>query len=142
MRHEAPSKRLPPQDAGETDVVDLTDRSVSFVREAGVREGLLTLFLPGATGAITTIEFEPGCVRDLQAALERVAPREGHYDHNERWGDGNGFSHVRAALLGPSLTVPIAESRPLLGTWQRIVLVDLDNRPRERQVVVTATGVE
>jgi len=125
---------------GETDVVDLTERVRAAVAASGVREGTVHLFVPGSTAGLTTIEFEPGCVADLQAALERVAPRDGHYDHNARWGDGNGFSHVRAALLGPSLTVPVGEGRPLLGTWQQIVLVDFDNRPRERRLLATISG--
>ena len=90
---------------------------------------------------MTTIEYEPGCVADLQAAFERVAPRHGVYEHNQRWGDGNGFSHVRAALLGPSLTVPLDEGRMVLGTWQQLILVDFDNHPRERRLVVSVTGV-
>jgi len=125
---------------GETDVVDLTAKAREVVARAGVREGQLTLFVPGATAGLTTIEFEPGCVADLRAALERMAPRDADYEHNARWGDGNGFSHVRAALLGPSLPVPVHEGRLELGTWQQIVLVDFDNRPRERRVVATVQG--
>ena len=100
----------------------------------------VNLFVPGSTAGLTTIEFEPGCVADLKAAFERVAPRGAEYDHNARWGDGNGFAHVRAALLGPSLTVPVGNGAPLLGTWQQVVLVDFDNRGRDRKVVVTVTG--
>ena len=125
---------------GETQVLDLTEGLRAAVRNSGVREGTVHLFVPGSTAGITTIELEPGCVTDLKAAFERMAPREGHYDHNARWGDGNGFSHVRAALLGPSLTIPIGGGAPLLGTWQQVVLVDFDNRGRDRQVIVTVTG--
>jgi secondary thiamine-phosphate synthase enzyme len=125
---------------GETEVRDLTEWARNVVRNAGVREGTLHLFVPGSTAALTTVEFEPGCVEDLKSLFERVAPRDGHYDHNERWGDGNGFSHARAALLGPSLTVPVGDGAPLLGTWQQIVLLDFDNRPRERKVVATVMG--
>jgi secondary thiamine-phosphate synthase enzyme len=125
---------------GETQVLDLTESVRELVRRSGVREGTVHLFVPGSTAGLTTIEMEPGCLSDLRAALERVAPREGHYDHNERWGDGNGFSHVRAALLGPSLTVPIGGGAPLLGTWQQVVLVDFDNRGRDRKVVATVMG--
>ena len=122
---------------GETEVIDVTDRVRGIVSRSETTDGTVHLFVPGATGGVTTIEYEPGCIADLQAAFERVAPRNGHYDHNERWGDGNGFSHVRAALLGPSLSVPITDGRPLLGTWQQIIVVDFDNKARERQVVVT-----
>ncbi len=128
------------QTKGETQVIDLTESVRAVVRNSGVREGTVHLFVPGSTAGLTTIEHEPGCVADLKAAFERVAPRDAHYDHNARWGDGNGFSHVRAALLGPSLTVPVGEGAPLLGTWQQVVLVDFDNRPRERQILVTITG--
>jgi secondary thiamine-phosphate synthase enzyme len=125
---------------GETEVLDLTERVRALVRKSGVREGTVHLFVPGSTAGLTTIEMEPGCVSDLRAAFERVAPRDAHYDHNERWGDGNGFSHVRAALLGPSLTVPVGDGAPLLGTWQQLVLVDFDNRGRDRKVVATVMG--
>lgn len=122
---------------GETEVIDVTDRVREIVTRSETEDGTVHVFVPGATGGVTTIEYEPGCVADLQAAFERIAPRDGHYDHNERWGDGNGFSHVRAALLGPSMCVPVAEARPLLGTWQQIIVVDFDNKARERRVVVT-----
>ena len=125
---------------GETDVVDITDRVRRILKSAGVAEGVVHVFAPGATAGLTTIEFEPGCVQDLQEALERVAPRRGDYHHNERWGDGNGFSHIRAALLGPSLSVPLAGGRMLLGTWQQIVLVDFDNRSRKREIIVQVSG--
>jgi secondary thiamine-phosphate synthase enzyme len=125
---------------GETEVIDLTARVRAVVKDSGVREGTVHLFVPGSTAGLTTIEHEPGCVADLRAAFERVAPRDAHYDHNARWGDGNGFSHVRAALLGPSLTVPVGGGVPLLGTWQQVVLVDFDNRPRERRILLTVQG--
>ena len=126
---------------GETEVIDVTARVASVAEESGLRAGSVHLFTPGATAGVTTIEYEPGCVADLQAAFERVAPRHGVYEHNQRWGDGNGFSHVRAALLGPSLTVPLDEGRMVLGTWQQLILVDFDNHPRERRLVVSVTGV-
>ena len=127
---------------GETQVIDLTDALRAAVGRSGVSEGTVSLFVPGSTAGITTIEFEPGCIADLKAAFERIAPRGADYDHNARWGDGNGFSHVRAALLGPSLTVPVGKGAPLLGTWQQVVLVDFDNRGRDRNVIVTVTGEE
>ena len=125
---------------GFNDVIDVTDRVRQVVLASGIADGTVHLFTPGATAGVTTIEFEPGCVADLKAALERVAPQDGHYDHNERWGDGNGFSHVRAALLGPSLSVPLAGGALLTGTWQQLVVVDFDNKPRKRRLVVTVSG--
>ena len=125
---------------GECDVIDLTDHLRETVANADVSDGTAHIFTPGATAGVTTLEFEPGCVADLKEALERVAPRHGDYEHNRRWGDGNGFSHIRAALLGPSLSVPVAAGIPLLGTWQQIVLVDCDNKPRDRRVVITVSA--
>ncbi|MCL4836397.1 MAG: secondary thiamine-phosphate synthase enzyme YjbQ [Thermoanaerobaculia bacterium] len=119
-----------------TDVVDLTEEAVAFVAASGVEEGLLVVFVPGSTAAVTTIEYESGAVEDLRRAIERLAPREAGYAHDRRWGDGNGYAHVRAALLGPSLAVPVSGGRPLLGTWQQIVLCDFDNRPRKREVLL------
>jgi len=124
---------------GETDIVDITARVRDTVAKSGVNDGTLHLFVPGSTAGLTTIEYEPGCIKDLQDAFERVAPREGHYDHNARWGDGNGFSHVRAAMLGPSLSVPIMEGDLVTGTWQQIILVDFDNKQRDRRLVVTVS---
>lgn len=125
---------------GGNDVADITERVESAVRSSGVRDGLVTVFVPGSTAGITTIEFEPGAVADLTRAIERLAPAGVHYDHDRRWGDGNGFSHVRAALLGPSLSVPVSQGRMELGTWQQIVLIDFDNRPRAREVVILTVG--
>lgn len=126
--------------AGFSDVHELTEDVQEVVGMAGIGRGLATVFVPGSTGAITTIEFEPGAVADLQRAIERLAPRDMAYEHDQRWGDGNGFSHVRAALLGPSLSVPVQGGRLELGTWQQIVFIDLDNRPRERTLLVQAMG--
>ncbi len=128
------------QTRGRGHTLDLTDRLASFLGESGAREGLLNVFVPGSTGAVTTIEFEPGCVEDLNEALESVAPSGRPYHHDRRWGDGNGFSHLRAALLGPSVSVPVAAGRCVLGTWQQVVLVDCDLRPRTRRVVLTFVG--
>ena len=122
---------------GETDVCDITGPVRRVVEASGIAAGTVHVFVPGATAGLTTIEYEPGCVQDLKDAFERVAPRDGHYDHNARWGDGNGFSHVRAALLGPSLSVPVVDGAPALGTWQQVILVDFDNGPRERRILVT-----
>lgn len=125
---------------GDTDIIDITAQVAEIVEECSFSEGTATAFAPGSTAGITTIEFESGAVADLKATFERIAPENVEYAHNARWGDGNGHSHVRAALLGASLSIPFADSRPLLGTWQQIVLVDFDNRPRKREVVVQTIG--
>jgi len=125
---------------GEGEMHDLTERVAELVRKAGVTEGVALVFVPGSTAGITTIEYEPGLLQDFPAAMERIAPRDLDYAHDRTWHDGNGHAHVRASLLGPSLTVPIAGGKLLLGTWQQIALVDFDNRSRQRRVVVTIMG--
>jgi secondary thiamine-phosphate synthase enzyme len=110
------------------------------VSSAGLDAGVATVFVTGSTAGITTIEFEPGAVADLDRAFERVAPRRGDYAHHLRWGDDNGSSHVRAAVLGPSLTIPVVGGRPVLGTWQQVVLVEFDTGPRDRHVVIQVMG--
>lgn len=125
---------------GFCDVHDVTPAVRRAVSDSGVHEGLVTVFVPGSTAGITTIEYESGALSDLCAAIERIAPRDIAYAHDARWGDRNGFSHVRAALLGPSLSVPIERGEPMLGTWQQVVLVDFDNRPRRRDVVIQVIG--
>ena len=117
-----------------TDIMDLTEAVAAELEQTGVTEGLLTLFISGSTAALTTIEFESGVVNDLRAAIDRLFPREITYEHDRRWGDGNGYAHVRAAFLKPSLSIPLAGGRLLLGTWQQIVLLDFDNRPRQRSI--------
>lgn len=119
---------------------DLTPAVAEALHETGVNDGIVTVFAPGATAGITTIEFEPGLLHDFPAAMERFAPRDMPYRHDDTWHDGNGHSHVRASTIGPSLTVPAAAGGLVLGTWQQIVLVDFDNRARERRVVVTVMG--
>jgi secondary thiamine-phosphate synthase enzyme len=123
-----------------TDILDITEVLVEAIGRSGVREGHAVVFVPGSTAAVTTIEYEDGVIEDLRDAIERLAPRSLPYRHDARWGDGNGYAHVRAALLGPSLAVPIADGRPLLGTWQQVVLVDCDNRPRRRKVIMQVMG--
>jgi secondary thiamine-phosphate synthase enzyme len=123
-----------------TDILDLTDEVEARLRESGVRNGQLLVFTPGSTAAVTSIEYEPGVVEDLRRAIERLAPREIDYDHNARWGDGNGYSHVRSALVGGSFTIPVVDGRLMLGTWQQVVLLDFDNHGRERRVVVQVIG--
>jgi secondary thiamine-phosphate synthase enzyme len=127
---------------GETDIVDLSREVRSNLEHTGIKNGITVVHVPGSTGAVTTIEYEPGVVRDLEQAIERMAPRDMHYDHDAAWGDGNGHSHVRAALCGPSLTVPVVDGALCLGTWQQIVLLDFDNRPRSRRIVQQVIGEE
>lgn len=126
---------------GHGHILDLTDEVRRAVADAGIRTGQATLMVVGSTAALTTLEFEPGLVdHDVVAALERIAPAAGRYRHEETWHDDNGHSHVRAALIGPSLALPVVEGELPLGTWQQVVLVDLDTRPRDRTVVVTVLG--
>ena len=126
---------------GKTDIIDITSEIDDAVQSSGVKDGNLLLFISGSTAALTTIEYESGAVNDLKRAIERVAPHTIEYEHDRRWGDGNGYSHVRAALIGASLHVPIKNSRMLLGTWQQIVLLDFDNRPRKREVQIQVMGI-
>ncbi len=125
---------------GKTDLVDITGEVSQKIRESGIAEGNVLVFVPGSTAALTTIEYESGVVEDLREAIERLAPEGLRYRHDARWGDGNGYSHVRAALLGPSLAIPVIAGKLVLGTWQQVILCDFDNRPRKRQVVVQITG--
>lgn len=125
---------------GQDDAHDITGDVALAVAESGMRAGLATVFVVGSTAGITTIEFEPGAIWDLNRVFERLAPRHGEYRHHLRWGDDNGSSHVRAALLGPSLTVPFADRALALGTWQQIMLLEFDTRPRRREVVVQIVG--
>lgn len=125
---------------GETDVLDLTAEIGQNLSKSGVVSGEVVVFVPGSTGAVTTIEYEPGVVDDLKKAIARIAPQDIHYAHDAAWGDGNGYSHVRAALLGPSLNVPVIGGEMALGTWQQIVLLDFDNRPRQRRIIQQIIG--
>jgi len=125
---------------GDGDTIDLTDELAEGLSRSGLTDGVATLFVPGSTGGITTIEFEPGAVSDLQDVLEAIAPQGRDWRHHLRWGDANGHSHVRSALVGPSLSVPFVGGQLCLGTWQQVVLVDFDDRPRNRDVVVQFVG--
>jgi secondary thiamine-phosphate synthase enzyme len=125
---------------GFTDVHDLTPQVHNVLKRNGLQNGVVTVFVSGSTAGITTIEYEPGLLKDLPAAFEKLAPMNLRYHHDDTWEDGNGYAHVRAALLGPSLVVPFAKGELLLGTWQQIVLVDFDNRPRRREVVLQFMG--
>ncbi len=125
---------------GQGDAHDVTDTVTDAVRKSGLRAGIVTVFVVGSTAGVTTIEFEPGAISDLNRLFEELAPRTGEYRHHLRWGDDNGSSHVRAALLGPSLTVPFEDSGLLLGTWQQIMLLEFDTRPRKREIVIQIVG--
>ena len=131
---------IPCKTSGDGDTVDLTEQLVHGLRESGLTDGVATLFVGGSTGGITTIEFEPGAVSDLQEVLESIAPKDRDWRHHLKWGDRNGHSHVRSALLGPSLSVPFIGGELSLGTWQQVVLVDFDDRPRTREVIVQFVG--
>jgi len=122
------------------DMHDITPEIEAKLAEHGLHDGLVTVFVPGSTGGLTTIEYEPGLEQDFAELMDRIIPHNVSYHHDARWGDGNGFSHVRASLLGPSLSVPIVEGRLTLGTWQQIVFVDFDNRSRSRTLVAQFMG--
>lgn len=126
---------------GDSQMIDLTARVQEVVGRHAFREGQALVFVSGSTAGLTTVEFEPGLQKDLPAAFERIAPRGLRYEHEETWHDDNGHSHVRASLLGPSLAVPFKDGRLLLGTWQQVVLIDFDTRPRRREVVVQLSGL-
>ncbi|MDR1195889.1 MAG: secondary thiamine-phosphate synthase enzyme YjbQ [Endomicrobium sp.] len=125
---------------GYTDISDITEDVKRIVARSGIQNGLLTVSVSSSTSAVTTIEFEPGLISDFRKALEIIAPQQGVYGHDEKWHDGNGFSHIRSSFVGTSKTIPIASKSLLLGTWQQIILVDFDNRPRSRKVFVQVFG--
>lgn len=125
---------------GFCDVVDVTDKVQKIVGDSGVKQGIVVVFVPGSTASVTTLEYEPHLVKDLQEFMEQWVPSNKSYRHGEAWGDDNGFSHLRSALLGPSVAVPISDGNLTLGTWQQVVVVDFDNRARKREVVVKVIG--
>lgn len=125
---------------GFTDVKDISNTVIGYISESGIENGNVLVFCPGSTGGITTIEYESGVVSDLKDYFEHVAPKDIEYQHNLKWGDGNGFSHVRSAALKPSFTFPIVDGEPFLGTWQQIVFVDFDNKSRKRKILVQIMG--
>jgi secondary thiamine-phosphate synthase enzyme len=133
-------KKLHLKTRGESDILDITHEVQEKVSESKVKNGIAVVFVLGSTAGITTMEYEPGLTKDLPDMFEKIAPRKLNYAHNARWGDDNGYSHVRASLLGPSLVVPVVDGTVQLGTWQQIVLVDFDNRPRGREVAVQVLG--
>jgi secondary thiamine-phosphate synthase enzyme len=128
------------QTNGECDVRDITPLAQNALRAGKLKNGILNVFVPGSTAGITTIEYESGAIRDLQAAIGRLAPKNIRYEHDKRWADGNGFSHVRAALIKSGLAVPFQDCRLLLGTWQQLILIDFDNRPRDRKIIFQLVG--
>jgi secondary thiamine-phosphate synthase enzyme len=125
---------------GDCDILDITGRVESVVTGSGITEGIGMAFVSHSTAAISCVEYEPGLVSDLKELYEKLAPKGARYGHDARWGDGNGHAHVRATLQGPSFSFPVAGGRPVLGTWQQIILMDYDNRPRRREVSVTVVG--
>ena len=134
------TSRLRLKTKGQGDAHDITDGVRRAVAESGLTAGIATVFVVGSTAGITSIEFEPGAIADLNRLFDHLAPRDAEYEHHLRWGDDNGSSHVRAALLGPSITVPVTDGAPILGTWQQIILLEFDTRPREREVIVQLVG--
>ena len=134
------TKKLSAKTSGFCDIIDITTKVLEQIEREKIERGLVTLFVSGSTAALTTVEFEPGLVRDLKELVEKLIPSNRRYHHDDRWGDDNGFSHLRASLFGPSLAIPIESGRPQLGTWQQIVLLDFDNRPRNREIIVQLIG--
>jgi secondary thiamine-phosphate synthase enzyme len=125
---------------GNGDFTNITNQLLSSLDNVGLHNGIMTIFISGSTAGITTFEYEPGLIRDLKEFYDKVAPSNIHYHHDDTWGDANGFSHVRATVTGPSLVIPFENGRLLLGTWQQVVLVEFDNRPRKRDVVMQIMG--
>ena len=125
---------------GEVDIIDITGQIQDIVKKSKINNGIACIFVPGSTGSITTIEYEPGLKKDFPRALQKIAPKAEHYDHHETWHDDNGHSHVRASLMGPSMNVPIIDNKIIHGTWQQIVFVELDTSPRNRNLIVQIVG--
>jgi secondary thiamine-phosphate synthase enzyme len=134
------TKEIKLQTKGHCDIQDITRQVAEAVQGTGLSNGVVTLFTPSATSGLTTIEYESGALADLERLLDEIVAPEREYQHNQRWGDGNGHSHVRAALIGPSITVPFVEGRLTLGTWQQLIFLDFDNRSRSRRLVVQVMG--
>ena len=128
------------QSRGNCDIIDITSQVAKNVKESGVNSGTVTLFVVGSTAGITTVEYEPNLLSDFKNMWDRVIPQSIPYEHNKTWGDGNGHSHVRASMLGASLTIPFVNKKLTLGTWQQIVFVDFDNRPRSRKIAIQILG--
>jgi secondary thiamine-phosphate synthase enzyme len=133
-------KRIQVSTGGRGETINVTSEIAREVNNSGINSGIVTVFIPGSTAGITTIEFEPGLVADMKDMWQRVIPEEINYEHNKAWGDGNGHSHVRASLLGPSITIPFINKRLTLGTWQQIIIIDFDTRPRSREIILQIMG--
>ncbi|MCI0555515.1 MAG: secondary thiamine-phosphate synthase enzyme YjbQ [Anaerolineae bacterium] len=134
------SKSISVNTKGDADIHDITDQITDVVSKSGLASGIATIFCPSSTSALTTIEYESGALNDLRRLFDEIVPANREYAHNERWHDGNGHSHVRAALLGPSITIPFVDRKLTLGTWQQVIYVDFDNRPRQRKLIVQLIG--
>ncbi|MBM3243456.1 MAG: YjbQ family protein [Candidatus Omnitrophica bacterium] len=134
------SKKININTKGNPDLIEITAKIKAALTESGLKNGSLTVFVVGSTAAVTTLEYEPGLIEDLRELYERLAPKSKHYAHDDAWGDANGFSHLRASLVGPSLTIPFEKGEFMLGTWQQVVLAEFDNRPRKREVVLQLIG--
>ena len=128
------------QTQGHTDVVDITAQVAAEVQKKGIKDGLVTVFVKGSTAAISTLEYESGVIADLKAVLEKIAPEDYDYQHHQRWGDHNGSAHIRSALMGTDCTIPVENGEMALGTWQQLVLIDFDERPRRREIIVKISG--
>jgi secondary thiamine-phosphate synthase enzyme len=125
---------------GNCDVIDVTSQISEEIKQAGVSDGIVTIFVPGSTGGLSTIEYESGLVSDIKEAMERIAPQEIEYKHNLKWKDGNGHSHIRASIVGPSITIPFTKKKMLLGTWQQVIFLDFDNCSRNRRLILQIIG--
>lgn len=126
---------------GDFEVIDITDQLAGQIKQRGFQEGQMTVFLPGSTGGITTIEYEPGLIKDLEEFFERAAPKNRNYHHEETWHDGNGHSHIRSSLLKTQLTIPVRQGKMILGTWQQVIFVEFDNKPRHRHIIIQLLGM-
>ena len=134
------TKNIQIKSRGEDDVIDITEPTSKAIKESNLKNGIVTVFVSGSTAAVTTIEYEPGLRNDFPKMLNRIIPRDIEYEHDKTWNDGNGHSHVRASLVGPSLTIPFKDRTLMLGTWQQVVLLEMDTRQRERQVILQIIG--
>ena len=134
------TKKITESTAGFCDIIDITPKLKEYIQKANILAGSAILFVSGSTAALSTIEFEPGLVQDLKEFIEKHIPSNRRYHHDDRWGDDNGFSHLRASLFGPSLAIPIDDGALTLGTWQQVILLDFDNRPRTREIIVQLIG--
>ncbi len=134
------TKKIKLSTKGDTDIIDITTQVAGALSKSKLGSGIVTVFVSGSTGGLTTVEYEPGLVQDLKDYFEKIAPKSGRYEHNMRWHDGNGYAHVRASFLGPSISVPFVNGQMQLGTWQQIIFIDFDNRPRSRELLVQLIG--